>query len=286
MKKALAFLGFIVSMTGFAQTDTTGKQGPLDEQSDTIRVGSMIIIKKGGSKSKDFEVVEDKSTNYRHHYQERVHTDWILLDFGFANWNDRTDYSSQDAQDFLHNPGNVPLSSGDFSLYTGKSSNINIWLFMQRLNLYRGVINLKYGFGMQMYNYFYKTNILYVDGASPYVVRDTLNYSKNKLATDFFTVPLMININTDPSRGNRALNFSFGVSAGYMYSSRQKIKVNDNQFKHKSDFNLDPWKIDYVAEIGLGILHFYGSYNITSLHKTSLNQFPYAVGIRIGGWDD
>jgi len=78
---------------------------------------------------------------------------------------------------------------------------------------------------------------------------------------------------------------SVGVSAGYMYSSRQKLKVGDNKDKHKSNFNLDPWKVDYVAEVGLGIVHLFGSYNISALHKTALKQYPYAVGIRLGGWD-
>ena len=285
MKKALVLLGFVVSMTSFAQTDTTGKKDPLNEQSDTIRVGTMIIIKKGGS-NKDFEVVESHKEHYHSSYHDRVHTDWILFDIGFANWDDKTNYASPEAQAFLHNPGNEPLSAGDFSIYSGKSTNINIWLFMQRLSLYKGIVNLKYGFGMQMYNYFYKTNVVYVDGANPYVIRDTISYSKNKLATDYFTVPLMVNINTNPSRGNRALNFSFGVSAGYMYSSRQKLKVGDDKNKHKSNFNLEPWKVDYVAEVGLGIVHLYGSYNITALHKNAIQQYPYAVGIRIGGWDD
>src|SRR6185369_16595712 len=123
MKKALVLLGFVVSMTSFAQTDTTGKKDPLGEQSDTIRVGTMIIIKKGGSKSKDFEVVESNKDTYHRSYHDRVHTDWILFDIGFANWDDKTDYSSPEAQAFLHNPGNTPLSSGDFSIYSGKSTN-------------------------------------------------------------------------------------------------------------------------------------------------------------------
>ena len=208
-------------------------------------------------------------------------TNWLIIDLGFTNYNDKTNYASATAQAFA--PGG---NSNWFNLKNNKSVDVNIWLFMQRLSLYKGIVNLKYGFGMQMYNYFYKTNVVYVDGANPYVIRDTISYSKNKLATDYFTVPLMVNINTNPSRGNRALNFSFGVSAGYMYSSRQKLKVGDDKNKHKSNFNLEPWKVDYVAEVGLGIVHLYGSYNITALHKNAIQQYPYAVGIRIGGWDD
>ena len=38
---------------------------------------------------------------------------------------------------------------------------------MQRVNIYKHVVNLKYGFGIETNNYFYKTPITYVDGASP-----------------------------------------------------------------------------------------------------------------------
>ncbi len=40
--------------TGFAQTDTTGKQNPAPE-GDTIRIGGMIIIRKKGSKERNTE---------------------------------------------------------------------------------------------------------------------------------------------------------------------------------------------------------------------------------------
>jgi len=265
-------------LTGFAQTDTTGKP------SDTIKVGTMIIIRKPGNNNNESK--RDKhiiiSNNNRHYKPSNISTNWIILDLGFANYNDKTNFADAAATGFIRNG----VSDKDnFKLKTIKSVNVNIWLFMQRLSLYKGVVNLKYGFGMQMYNYYYKTNIVYVDGANVYVKRDSIDYGKNKLATDYFTVPLMLNFNTDPSRGNRALNFSVGVSAGYMYSSRQKLKVGDNKDKHKSNFNLDPWKVDYVAEVGLGIVHLFGSYNISALHKTALKQYPYAVGIRLGGWD-
>ena len=32
---------------------------------------------------------------------------------------------------------------------------MNIWLFMQRLNMIQHVVNLKYGFGLELNNYFY-----------------------------------------------------------------------------------------------------------------------------------
>jgi hypothetical protein len=45
--------------SGFAQEDTTGKK----ETNDTIRIGGMIIIKKGGSNDSEIITGEKNSAN-------------------------------------------------------------------------------------------------------------------------------------------------------------------------------------------------------------------------------
>ncbi|MEJ0106710.1 MAG: hypothetical protein WDO19_31015 [Bacteroidota bacterium] len=65
-------------LTGFAQTDTTGKQ------SDTIKVGTMIIIRKPGNNTGESK--RDKhiiiSNNNRHYKPSNISTNWIILDLG------------------------------------------------------------------------------------------------------------------------------------------------------------------------------------------------------------
>ena len=53
---------------------------------------------------------------------------------------------------------------------------------------------------------------------------------KNKLAADYLTVPLMVNFNFTPERRN-GFGFSAGVSAGYLYSARQKVKIGMTRLK-------------------------------------------------------
>lgn len=264
---------------GFAQDDSTKTA----QEGDTIRVGSIIIIKKGGEQS-NYDVYKDKSY-HRTYKKSNITTNWLIFDVGYSGFNDRTDYGAASTQAFLQNPNGIPLNSGDFSIRGIRISNFNLWLFMQKLNMYKHVVNLKYGFGIETTNFFYKTPITYVDGGTVYVRRDTVSFSKNKLAADYFTAPIMINFSTNPDRKNGGVQISVGVSGGILYSARQRqISSERGKQKNKTDFNLERWKAAWVAEVGLGPVKLYGSYSINPLHKYGVEQYPWLAGIRFSAF--
>jgi len=277
----------MLAVSGFAQTDTTKPNQP-----DTIKVGSFIIIKKE-KKTNSYDTTNsnvlvdiggnDNGEGNHHYHEKLITTNWLIFDLGFANWRDHTAYGSPEANDYLRAGQGQPFTSADLNLKNNKTSNVNIWLFMQKLNVINHVINLKYGIGLEMYNWRYETNITYNKNPA-YIFRDTIQFSKNKLATDYITIPFMININPFPHK-RQGLSFSVGISAGYLYNSRNK-QVSDERGKQKlhGDFDLDPWRIAYVGEIGLGPVRVYGSYSINNLYQHGVVQYPYAVGLRFSNW--
>jgi len=279
MKRKILLMGVLcAALAGQAQTDTTTKSSPTNNQGDTIHIGSMIIIRNGKGTVDDSIVVH---THHHYYYKpSNISTNWLIIDLGFANYNDKTNYSSQETQNF------APGSTNDwFKLRTGKSVDVNIWLFMQRLNLIKHVVNLKYGFGIELNNYRYLAPLLYSENPATHISYDTLrHYTKNKLATDYATIPIMLNFNFTPHRRN-SFGASAGASVGYLYSSRQKTITDENgkQKKH-DDFDINTWKISWVGEIQLGIIKFYGSYATKSIFKKGLDQTPYTVGIRLSNW--
>jgi hypothetical protein len=285
MKKVLLVLLLAAgTLASYAQEDTTIRKNELPEESDTIRVGGIIIIKKKGDDGdNEYKVTPDNKYRHKNNYKrENITTDWLIFDVGYSGYNDKTDFATAEAQDFLRFQNGKPATKGDYSLRTGRISNFNLWFFMQRVNIYKHVVNLKYGFGIETNNYFYKNPITYVDGPSPFTFRDSINFSRNKIAADFFTVPVMININSNPGARWRGLQLSFGVSGGYMYASRQKQVSNERgRQKQRTDFNLNKWKVAYIAELGLGPVRLYGSYSMTTLHTFGLEQYPYNIGIRV-----
>ncbi|HXD76851.1 MAG TPA: hypothetical protein VN616_03535 [Puia sp.] len=272
----LLVAGLCLTLSGMAQNDSTRTNG--GNPDDTLRVGNLLIIRNGKSTWDNPEVIRIHHHNWTDQ-PRKVSTDWGIVDLGIAYFNDRTDYSSAAAQQF------APGSTHDwFKLNDGKSVNVNIWLFMQRFSLIRNVINLKWGLGVELNNYRYEQNLKYEINPTRVII-DTVGYTKDKLAVDYVTVPLMLNVNFTPHRRRNPYGFSVGASIGYRYSSRQKFKSHEfGKQKTFNDFDLEPWKLSYVAELELGWLKLYGSYAAKSMFSNGLNQIPYTVGIRLGAW--
>jgi hypothetical protein len=264
------------AMTGFAQTDTTGTK------TDTIKVGGMIIIRRPGGND---EIIRERkgvkvSRRRDNDRASNVSTNWFILDLGFSNYDDQTNYSTTD-------PMRSPIVTKEaMKLRTWKSRNVNFWFFMQKVNVIKHVVNLKYGLGLELNNYFYDEERLTFQKNPTFINVDPLvtNVKKNKLAADYLTLPAMININFAPRR-DRNYGISFGASVGYLYSSRHKTKnVDDDVTKVKDDFNLEKWKISYVGELLIGQVKLYGSYATKSMWEKGLEQTPYTVGFRFSNW--
>ncbi len=272
-------------ITGFAQTDTTGKQNP-STPDDTIRIGGMVIIRKAGAKDevkKDYKIKKRRNSDK----PSNLSTNWWIIDLGFSNYNDNTNYASAAAQAY------APGSNGTwFDLKDGKSRNVNLWFFMQKFNVAKHVLNLKYGLGLELNNYHFKQPVRYQKNTAaipdpPRVILDGTvgrSYKKNKLAADYLTVPMMVNLNFTPNR-NEGFGFSAGISAGYLYSARNKTRTSDEgKEKSKDDFELEKWKLSYIAELSLGPVRFYGSFALKNMYERGLDMTPYNFGFRFSNW--
>lgn len=274
----------------FAQSDSSSVQ------SDTVRVGNFVIIRKnkGGTEThengswRDWDRTINVKIEKHPRKKTNISTNWWIMDIGFSNFRDNTNYTNAQAGTYFKTlrPQDGPVNQNSYQLNTGKSSNVNIWLFMQKLNVYKHVVNLKYGLGYEMYNFRYDSRISYRKDPEPYVYNDSISFSKNKLYVSYITVPFMLNFNATPERRN-GFNFSIGMSAGYLVGSRNKqISSERGKQKTNGDFSFEPWRLATIGEVGLGPVRVYGSYSLNRLQKdiTRVEQYPYAVGIRLSSW--
>ena len=274
MKRTLlAFIAMGGALLSQAQ-DSTAK-----EKSDTIRVGGMIIIndhKDNGKKESNNVVI----SNHHKRKSSNLSTNWFIFDFGFSNFTDNTNYAAAKASGFI----GQDVGPDQFDLRTGKSVNVNIWFFMQRLNMVKHVVNLKYGLGLELNNYhFDEDRVRFSKNPTVITIDHTLSPKKNKLAVDYITVPMMLNFNFTPDRYN-GFGFSAGVSAGYRYSARQKIKMDGDKAKIHDDFDLAKWRIAYIGELNIGFVKLYGSYAMDNMWDKGLDWTPYNVGLRLSHW--
>ena len=290
MNRIILLSGLLcLSQLAFGQS----KQDSTTLQPDTIMVGAFMIIRDlpstGGEKKDDQNgnsiVYIRKNPKKKN---KNISTNFLILDLGFANYRDLTNYPQARAGSYLtfSRPGDPGVSETTTSLNTGRSSNVNIWIFMQRLNISKQVLNLKYGLGWEMYNFRYDSRISFRPSPQPTAFVDSIGFTKNKLFAQYITVPLMININTRPVTG-RGLIMSAGISAGYLVASRNKqISAERGKQKYKGDHALQPWRLAAIGEIGLGPVRLYGSYSLNALQKeyTRMEQYPYTIGIRLSSW--
>ena len=303
MKKVTLLLATVLlSQFVFAQQDSmkvvVAADTTVPTANDTIRIGNILIIKKG-KKTSDNEgdnvsVTMGRNDN-RRKTASKVSTNWGVLDIGFSNYDDQTDYGTAGSY-LVNRPGSPALGKSDFKLRTGKSINVNLWFFMQRLSLIKSHVNLKYGLGLEMNNYRYKSSVSYrEDGVIPYsggqqtntpfIFRDSISFSKNKLAADYLTVPFMINFTSNPHSSKKGISLSLGASAGYLYSQRNKQKSPERgKDKNKGEYDLEKFKLSYIAELGLGPVRLYGSYSPKSMYEHSLDMRPYTLGFRFSNW--
>jgi hypothetical protein len=211
-------------------------------------------------------------------------TEYGVLDIGVSNFIDRTKYTSANAQQY------APGSNAEwFDIRPFKSKNINIWFLRQTLNLVDYYLNFQYSVGLELNNYFYSQPIRYRAAPSavpggPTVFFDQTpgrEYRKNKLAADYVTIPLLINVNLTPDR-LYPFELGAGISVGYLYSSRNKTITSDEGKKFtKDDFDLRHWKLSYAGELTLGVVTFYGTYAFKGMYKHGLDMTPYTAGLRI-----
>lgn len=284
----LAVVFYCMNVSAQTGTDTTVKP----KRSDTLRIGNIIIIKKGEKKSNGNDSTATVMAAPKK--KSRVTTNWGGVDIGFSNYSDETNYTAATADGFLINkPGSPDLDKDDFKLRAGKSVNVNIWIVTQQVNLVRENVSLRYGLGLELNNYRYKSSISYKeDGTRPYssgtltnkpfIFRDSISFSKNKLAADYLTIPVMLNFATNKwGSNNRGFNIAFGVSGGFLYSQRNKQRSDERgKEKNKGDYDLEKFKFSYVGEIGFGPIKLYASYSPKSIYEHSLNMRPYNFGFR------
>ena len=205
---------------------------------------------------------------------------------GINTLTDKTDYTTAAAQGFLNVPANMK-NTNLFSLQTGRSWNVNVWPIVVKARLVNGGsqrLHVSTGVGLQMYNFRFSKDISYLNNTNPEVYMDTVNFSKNKLGFTYLSVPVALTAKTRMGK-DLWLVYGVGVTGGYRLSSWTKqISGPRGKVKNHDGFNFSDFNACLTGEIGIAsYFRIYASYQVTSLHKTALDQHPFCIGLRFGG---
>ena len=266
----------------------------LSVNEDTVRLGSLQIIKSEDSNyKKDWvSMIEERNFNNTNFTIKRapkilknIETNWFIFDLGFANFVDK----SPTLYWLAANPNSLPFYPGpvmspeNFTLNNKKSTNINIWVVTQKLNLYQHKINLKYGLGLEMFNFRFDKPISFREDIITNIKMDVVSFTKNKLLVRYLTVPVQINFSPNPTN-RKALYASMGMSVGYLWNAKNKqISGERGKEMFRGNFNLNDWRFATIGELGVGAVRLYGSFansNLFNKNQSFIDMQPFAIGLR------
>ncbi len=203
-------------------------------------------------------------------------TSSLVFDFGFVNHIVEANYVN-------------PKGANYMDLRTNKSINFNITQ-LYGFSLIKKNLYLVTGAGMNFNNYRYTNNLNY----APAIIGDSVftNYNtqllattslkKSKVATNYITVPLMLQAKI--GQGKKKFVLGGGVSGGYLVRGWQKAVYSSNKDKQNISYAFNPFALNAIGEIGIdNRIRFYGSYGLTNIHKAPLKYNPITFGLRING---
>jgi hypothetical protein len=269
--KILYSIAILVMMAGTARAQRVNAE--ISKKDSTDKKGHTVAISLGSDETKD---TSDKVFD--------LHVG--LLDIGFNYIDDKTNYNSAAAQNFLHVNSDVK-NENLFSLLEGKSINVNIYPVVLKARVVktkRQRLYVTIGAGLQMYNFRFNKPVTYTNQTVPMVVMDSISFTKNKVGLTYLSVPLMVTSKTKLAK-DIWLVYGVGITGGYRIASWTKqVSGERGKDKNHDAFNFNNFNSCVTAEIGVdGWVRLYGSYQLTALHKDALDQHPYALGVRFVG---
>lgn len=276
--------------TGFAQNSST-KQDSSKKiiSNDTVTIGNFQIVKINGEEKKYFsKIINDfdyKSVKVKYDQQKEpinqdIQTSWLAFDIGLAGYMDYTKYAK--ISDFSRPAIGLPLTYKKVQP-KNSSTNINVWVVQQKVNLYKNLWYVKYGLGLEMFNYYYANPIDIRNNDKGYFTLSTNTYKKNKLHVDYITIPVQISRSFQVKKF-QPISLAGGFSFGYLLNATNK-QISDalGKKKYYGDFNFSDYRVAGIFQLGIGNMKFYGSASLNNTidKSTSLqSMYPYTLGIR------
>ena len=277
MKKGVQFIFFcLISLQLFSQNDT-------------IKIGQLLISKPESKSNLSWEqIIKNKDlkglkVNFKksNNNFKQLETSWFAFDLALVNYLDETKYAENKT---LSDPAiGQPLSKFKMQLNNGKSTNINIWVVQQKYRLKNPAFYLKYGLGLEMFNFRYEYGINFRKNESMFIYLNDESYEKNKLFTSYLSAPVQLGYDFK-LKNDKILGISGGLVTGYLFNSYNKqINRELGKEKYKSNFSLRDMRLAGVFEIRIDKLKFFGTASLQNmLDKMNTNQslYPYSFGLR------
>lgn len=279
--------------------DTTKKvQLDAEMRQQIKQVKAEVDTINGQLKAKNMDAKLKLSVDTSGHKAIDISDEGIYISFGADHKNNKEKKTKQFKTQILGlDIGiNTLLYNNDLSLPTSLKplehsmgiNNVVIHLIRQGVNIYKHNVYFVYGIALDLNNYKFKNNYTIQPDVDSFVaVEQNIRFSKNKLAADFVTVPVMLHFETNPHKPSKSLDIGIGGFAGLLYSSRTKQISEEQGFrKTYDDFNLKKYRYGVSAQFGFSVLNFYVNYALSEMFEKGRGPklAPINFGVVLNGF--
>lgn len=118
------------------------------------------------------------------------------------------------------------------------------------------------------------------------VVDSARSIKKNKFKTIAFNLPILLETNLGKT-SKKSFHLAVGGMATYVFDgkTKQKFRLDGQNFttKERTNFNLNPFRLNAHARIGYSNLTFYANYSLTPLFKKDKGPelYPFTIGVSL-----
>jgi hypothetical protein len=265
----LFFTGSLIAQEESLEVSDTSSA--IDKKGDTTRISwgkSKILIVAGEDDEEDSKEVEkEKKQRYNH---------FAGIDLGINGFlNPDMGMHLQDDAEFLE-------------LNYGKSISLSINFWEKYIPIAKEKFGIMTGLGFEFNSYDLDNNVdIMSNKDSTFGVEiASKSIDKNRLKSTMLNMPLMLETNI-----GKDAKHSFHLAAGALFSYRvgSKTKQIYNEFgkdfreKSRSDFNMNPFRVNMAARIGYGNFTLFASYSITEMFEDNKGPeiYPFTVGVSL-----
>lgn len=182
---------------------------------------------------------------------------------------------------------NMPPDLKDLELNYGKSININIHLFRQRVSLIHHKFNMMYGLSLELNDYAFRHAVT-LEPNQPFVTTVELDRDpkKSKLASTYLMLPILLNYESNPYRKRNSFRASAGVYGGFLIWGRTRQNYKKQWIRTNDDFNMNQFRYGITSNIGFSFFNIYFNYALSPMFRTGEGPElqPFSIGLIILGF--
>lgn len=262
----------VISVTGMASVKAMDENETYNDERTEMKVGvegdtvafnmgnRKIIITEKGKKEKDEKEGKTSHNSKKHKEMKNV---WSGLEIGFDNLiTPSGKYSFEKPNDYLNTR-------------FGSSYHIGLNLFEPEWKIVEGRLSIASGLGIEWQSLKFDGNKVLSAKIINGVAFDTSAYSLtyNRLNLTSFTLPILVKINSNPSKSGKRFHIAAGVILNYTPWATVKTETTANGYSDRREFdydnNINPLRASATVRVGYGWLRLFANYGITPVFNSA-----------------